>query len=153
MVVPAGRHYSSLSNHPTSSNAVQLCPAFITHQIMKPKSIHPRARLSSFGYAIRGLGSLLRQEPNARLHAAATIAVIAFGIYRNISRNEWIALTMVIALVWITEALNTCVEMLCDLWCKGEYHPKVKIIKDIAAAAVIIAALCAVVTGLIIFCF
>jgi diacylglycerol kinase len=120
---------------------------------MKPKSIHPRARLSSFGYAIRGLRSLIRQEPNARLHAAATVAAIAFGIYLHISRNEWIALTVVIALVWITEALNTCIEMLCDLWCNGEYHPQVKIIKDIAAAAVIIAAICAVITGAVIFLF
>ena len=120
---------------------------------MKPKSNHPRARLFSFVYAIRGIGSLIRQEPNARLHAVATVLAIALGCYRHITRLEWIALTIVIALVWIAEALNTCVEMLCDLWCEGEYHPQVKIIKDIAAAAVIIAALCALVTGIIIFFF
>ena len=120
---------------------------------MKLKSHHPRARLSSFGHAFRGIVSLIRQEPNARIHAVATVAVITLGFYRHISPAEWIALAIVIALVWITEALNTCVEMLCDLWCKGEYHPQVKIIKDIAAAAVIISALCAVVTGVIIFFF
>ncbi len=118
---------------------------------MKPKSSHPRARLSSFGYAFRGIVSLVRQEPNAKLHLVATLAVIAYGLYRDLPRYDWIALAIVMALVWITEALNTCVEMLCDLWCKGEYHPKVKIIKDIAAAAVVIAALCAVATGGIIF--
>ena len=121
--------------------------------IMKPKSHHPAARLSSFGHAIRGIGSLIRQEPNARLHAVATAAVVALGFIRHITRAEWLALVIVIALVWIAEALNTCVEILCDLWCKGEYHPQVKIIKDIAAAAVIIAALCAAVTGVIIFLF
>ena len=115
--------------------------------------MHPRARLSSFGYAFRGLRSLIRQEPNARLHALATVAAIALGVYRDISSGEWIALAIVIALVWITEALNTCIEMLCDLWCKGEYHPQVKIIKDVAAAAVVISALCAVVTGIVIFLF
>ena len=120
---------------------------------MKPKSIHPRARLSSFGYAFRGIKSLVMQEPNARIHAVATTAAIAFGYYRHISKLEWIALGIVIALVWIAEGLNTCVEMLCDLWCKGEYHPQVKIIKDIAAGAVLIAAICAIVTGLIIFIF
>ena len=120
---------------------------------MKPKSLHPRARLSSFGYAFRGIASLIRQEPNARLHVLATAGAIALGVYRHIGRSEWIALTIVIALVWMMEALNTCVEMLCDLWCKGEYHPQVKIIKDIAAAAVIISALCAAVTGSIIFFF
>src|SRR5688572_10738159 len=52
--------------------------------LMNPKSSHPRARLSSFGYAFRGLVSLVRQEPNAKLHAIATMAVIAFGIYRGL---------------------------------------------------------------------
>jgi len=120
---------------------------------MKLRSHHPRARLASFGHAIRGIGSFIRQEPNARLHAVATFLVIGLGWYRHISRNEWIALTIVIGLVWIAEALNTCVEMLCDLWCKGEFHPQVKIIKDIAAAAVILSALCALVTGILIFLF
>ena len=121
---------------------------------MQPnKSFHPHARLSSFGYAIRGIGSLVRQEPNAFLHLLATISAIALGIYRHISHGEWLALAIVIALVWITEALNTCIEMLCDLWCKGEYHPKVKLIKDISAAAVLIAALSAVAAGVIIFLF
>ena len=120
---------------------------------MKPKSIHPLARLSSFGYALKGIASLVRQEPNARIHAVATIAAIGFGYYRDISKGEWIALAIVIALVWMAEGLNTCVEMLCDLWCKGEYHPQVKIIKDIAVAAVLIAAMCATLTGLIIFVF
>jgi diacylglycerol kinase (ATP) len=119
---------------------------------MQPnKSLHPRARLTSFGYAIRGIGSLVRQEPNALLHAIATLSVIALGFYRHISRMEWIALVVVITLVWMAEALNTCIEMLCDLWCKGEFHPQVKIIKDIAAAAVFIASICAAVTGAIIF--
>ncbi len=119
---------------------------------MQPnKSIHPRARLSSFGYAIRGIGSLIRQEPNAMIHAVATAAAIALGFVRHISRVEWITLIVVITLVWMAEALNTCVEMLCDLWCKGEYHPQVKRIKDIAAAAVLLSAICAAVTGAIIF--
>jgi len=120
---------------------------------MKLKSHHPRARLSSFGHAIRGIGSLIQQEPNARLHAVATLLAIGLGCYRHITRMEWVALVIVIVLVWMAEALNTCVELLCDLWCKGEYHPQVKIIKDIAAAAVIISALGAAVTGVIIFFF
>lgn len=115
------------------------------------KSLHPRARLSSFGYAIRGIGSLVKQEPNAMIHTVATAAAIGLGFLRHISRGEWMALIIVITLVWMAEALNTCIEMLCDLWCKGEYHPLVKRIKDIAAAAVFIASICALVTGAIIF--
>lgn len=119
---------------------------------MQPnKSIHPKARLSSFGYALRGIRSLIRQEPNAKLHALATVAAIALGIVRHISAGQWMCLSIVIALVWMAEAFNTCIEMLCDLWCKGEYHPGVKVVKDIAAAAVFIAALCAAVVGAFIF--
>ncbi len=117
------------------------------------KSIHPRARLSSFGYAIRGIGSLIKAEPNAKLHAVASVAAVALGLLRHIGQGQWLALIAVIALVWMAEAFNTCIEMLCDLWCKGEYHPKVKAIKDIAAAAVLIAAAAAVVTGILIFLF
>lgn len=120
---------------------------------MKSKSLHPRDRLSSFGYALSGLRCLIRQEPNARIHAVATAVVIALGIWRHVSRMEWVALAIVMAMVWIAEALNTCIEMLCDLWCKEEYHPQVKLIKDIAAAGVIIAAICAAATGAIIFLF
>ncbi len=121
---------------------------------MQPrKSLHPRARLSSFGYALRGIGSLTRQEPNAMLHALATAGAIALGFYCHISRGEWLALIVAIALVWMAEAFNTCIEMLCDLWCNGEYHPKVKLIKDISAAAVLIASISAVVSGIIVFLF
>ena len=56
-----------------------------------------------------------------------------------------------IALVWMAEAFNTCIEMLCDLWCKGEYHPQIKRIKDISAAAVLFISIAAAVTGAIIF--
>ena len=119
---------------------------------MEPnKSIHPRARLSSFGYAIRGIGQLFRQEPNAKIHALLTVVAIGLGVIRQISKGEWMALGIVIALVWMAEAFNTCVEMLCDVWCEGKYHPQVKIIKDIAAGAVLVAAVAAGVTGVIIF--
>lgn len=118
---------------------------------MSQKSLHPKHRLTSFGYAFNGIKSLIAQEPNAKIHLAGTLAAIGFGLFRHISKMEWIALVVVIAIVWIAEALNTCVEMLCDLWCKEEFHPKVKIIKDIAAGAVLVAALCAVITACFIF--
>jgi len=118
---------------------------------MKSKSLHPQDRLQSFRYAFAGIAGIFRQEPNAKLHAVASILAIGLGFYRHITSIQWIALVIVISLVWITEALNTCVEELCDLWCKGEIHPRVKIIKDIAAGAVLIAAIAAVITGLIIF--
>lgn len=115
------------------------------------KSLHPKSRLASFRHAFRGLGSLLRQEPNIKLHALFTVAALILGWARGLSRLEWIALLVVIALVWITEALNTCVEELCNLVVGEALHPKVKLIKDIAAGAVLIASAAALLTGAILF--
>ncbi len=119
---------------------------------MKPrKSLHPRSRFASFRHAFNGLRDLLRQEPNMKLHALATIAALGLGWYRGLSRLEWIALVIAIALVWITEALNTCVEELCNLYAGERFHPKVKLIKDIAAGAVLLASIAALITGGILF--
>src|ERR1017187_10290892 len=111
---------------------------------MKPiqnKSMSVTSRRNSFSYAISGLRHLLKQEPNARLHAIATIAAITAGVLRHISPMQWVAIIFAIGLVWITEALNTCIEKLCNLWCNDKWHPEVKVIKDIAAGAVLVAAI------------
>jgi len=115
------------------------------------KSLHPKSRLASFRYAFNGIRSLLRQEPNIKLHALFTALALGMGWYRHLSRIEWIALTVVIALVWVTEALNTCIEELCNLYAGQAFHPKVKLIKDIAAGAVLIASIAALITGGILF--
>jgi diacylglycerol kinase (ATP) len=111
------------------------------------------SRGNSFSYAFSGLRQIFKQEPNARLHALATIVAIAAGIIRHISPAQWIALVFAIGLVWITEALNTCIEKLCDLWSGGKWYAEIEIIKDIAAGAVLIAAVISVVTGIIVFLF
>lgn len=79
-----------------------------------------------------------------RIHLAATIVVIIAGCIRHLDAKEWIAICIAIGLVWITEALNTAVEMMCDLFGRNMYHPAIKVIKDISAAAVLIAALVSV---------
>ena len=115
------------------------------------KSLHPKSRLASFRYAFNGLRSLLRQEPNIKLHALATLLALGLAVYKQLSRLEWIALIVVIAMVWITEALNTCIEELCNMYTGETFHPKVKLIKDIAAGAVLLASIAALVTGAILF--
>lgn len=117
------------------------------------KSNHPRARLRSIGFALQGLRQLIMLEPNAQIHLVATIGVIAAGVIRHIGRYDWALIVIAIALVWIAEAFNTAIETLCDLWCKGAYHPKIGIIKDIAAAAVLIAAMASFVIAVCVFLF
>jgi diacylglycerol kinase (ATP) len=106
--------------------------------------------LRSFVYAGRGLRTVLLSQHNARIHAAATLAVVAAGIALQVSRVEWLCLILAIALVWMAEALNTAFEFLCDV-ASPEFHPLVEKAKDVAAGAVLISALGAAVVGLLVF--
>lgn len=109
--------------------------------------------IKSFSYAFDGLAHFLKSEPNVRIHAIATVAVIILGIARHIGHWQWAAICFAIALVWITETINTCIERLCDFSCDNQWHPAIKVIKDISAAAVLIAAMTSVVIGVIVFFF
>lgn len=93
---------------------------------------------------------MLAEESNARLHAAATIAVVAAGFAFGISRGEWLAIILSISLVGCAEGLNTAFESLCDV-ASPQFHPKVERAKDIAAGAVLIAAAGAAAVGLFVF--
>ncbi|HEV3326438.1 MAG TPA: diacylglycerol kinase family protein [Puia sp.] len=107
-------------------------------------------RLKSLAYAIAGIVEFIRQEHNARIHAVATVAVIIAGFVFRVSLPEAAILAIVTGGVWITEMLNTCVERMADL-VYPEEHPLIKFIKDLAAGAVLVAAITAVVVGLFIF--
>lgn len=109
-----------------------------------------KKRILSFGYAINGIISFIRSEPHALLHLIATIIVVSAGFYFNITRSRWIAILMVIAMVWITEMLNTVIEKIMD-HLSPDYHPRVKWIKDVAAGAVLVASIIAVIIGVLIF--
>lgn len=109
-----------------------------------------RNRIKSFDYAIQGISTFFKNEHNARIHAFATIAVIALGWYCKLNRMEWCWITLAIGLVFISEMFNTAIEYLTDL-VSPEIHPLAKKTKDVASGAVLIAALIAVVIGLFIF--
>ena len=106
--------------------------------------------LRSFGYAWDGLKYCIKTQLNFRIHLAVMLFVIAFGIFFNITTTEWIAVIFCGMLVLVLEMLNTAIEYLCDTVTK-EIHPAIKIIKDISAAAVLLAAAGSVIIGLIIF--
>lgn len=108
------------------------------------------ARLASFRHAFRGLGSLLRDEHNARIHLAATLAVLVLGLVAGVSRLEWALLLLAIALVWVAEALNSAVEHIADA-VHPERHPLIGRAKDVAAAGVLVAAALAAAIGLLVF--
>lgn len=114
------------------------------------KSFSLNSRIKSFSYAISGIRQFIWREHNARIHAAATIGVVIAAFILGVSRLEAIALALVIGGVWITEMLNTCLERMADM-IHPEPHPTIKFIKDLAAGAVLVAAITAVIVGLFIF--
>jgi diacylglycerol kinase (ATP) len=117
---------------------------------MKKAAFTLAGRLKSFRHAFAGIGSMLRTQHNAWLHLAATVAAIAAGLILHISANDWRWLVVAVVLVWVSEAVNTAFEHLCDV-VSPDFHASVKLSKDIAAGAVLIAAIGAVVLGLLIF--
>lgn len=107
-------------------------------------------RVKSFGYAFKGIWWLLSSQPNAWIHLAATVAVVTAGFAFGIERWEWVALLAAMGMVWLAEGLNTAVEWLTDL-VSPDYHPLAGKVKDVAAGAVLIAAIFAAAIGCIVF--
>lgn len=112
-------------------------------------------RMRSFKHAAMGIWLVLRSQHNAWLHAVATmLALLLAGVLHVMARpfsvGEWADLVLAIVLVWVAETFNTGLEVMADgLVC--ERHPVIKIAKDVAAAAVLMAAIGAVVVGAILF--
>ncbi len=107
------------------------------------------SRIRAFRHAFAGLGYLLRTQPNARIHAAATASVVALGLWLGLGALSWALLAAAITVVWAAEAGNTALEALVDL-VSPEIHPTAKAAKDTAAASVLLAAGGAVVIGLLV---
>jgi len=109
-----------------------------------------KKRAQSFQYAFKGIAELFRSQPNARIHLAAGAMVVLAGFYFQISRTEWIAVTFCIFGVLSLEAVNTAIEHLTNLVSPG-FHPLAGKAKDVAAAAVLLAAMGAIVVGAMVF--
>lgn len=105
---------------------------------------------SSFGYAIDGLVYAFLQERNIKIHLLATILVVIAGVYLGIGRLEWGLLALTVALVIITEVINTAIEKTVDLF-TDQYHPLAKLAKNMAAGAVLLSAINALIMAGIIF--
>jgi len=109
-----------------------------------------KKRSIGFSFAWNGLIEAAKSERNFQIHVVITFIVIVFGIFFQISRLEWGIIILVIGLVLVSEMINSTVEKLID-YLKPDIHPTAKIIKDIAAGSVLIAAIIAVIIGLIVF--
>lgn len=115
-----------------------------------PQRLTLAARLKSFGYALAGIAFMLKTQHNAWLHGVATIGVIILAVYCDVSASDWRWLIVAMGMVWVGETINTAVEYVCDV-VSPDYNHAVKHAKDIAAGGVLIAAIAALVIGVLTF--
>lgn len=103
-----------------------------------------------FSFAIAGIVNTIKSEVNFKFHIAAALLAIAMGLVFQITTDEWLWIALSIAIVMLSELMNTGIESLANM-VSPEYHPLIKKTKDAAAGAVLIAALFALICGLTIF--
>ncbi|WP_316761467.1 diacylglycerol kinase family protein [Pedobacter aquatilis] len=117
---------------------------------MKDKEFSIIARVKSFKHAFNGLKLFFTNEHNGWVHLLAAVLAIALSLYLNLSVLEWIAIISAIAIVFAAEIFNSAIEKLADV-VTSEINPQIKIVKDLAAAGVLVTAILAVLIGAIIF--
>jgi diacylglycerol kinase (ATP) len=109
-----------------------------------------KRRAASFGHALRGVWVALRSELHLQFHAVATVLVLGLGAYFQLSPTEWALVALSVASVWAAELFNTAIETLTNL-VSPDYHPLAGRAKDVAAGAVLLAALGALAVGALVF--
>lgn len=106
--------------------------------------------VKSFRYAIQGIKTAFRNEPNLRIHALFATLAISMGAFLHISQLEWLILTFTIFYVISLELLNTVLEAIVDL-VSPEIKDAAKVAKDVSAAMVLLAAIFSIIVGIILF--
>lgn len=104
----------------------------------------------SFARAWKGIVYSLQTESHLRFHFFASLVVVGCGLIFRVKNTEWLFIIYAIGSVVIAELFNTALERAVDL-SHPEYHPLAGLAKDIASGAVLIAAIQAVIIGIIIF--
>jgi len=109
-----------------------------------------QSQIQSFKTAFNGIKLLMCEERNFQIHLFFTVLAIASCFFFGVTKSEWITVLILIVLVLSAEAVNTCIECICNL-VSPDYHPLVKKIKDISAGMVLMFAILSVIIGCILF--
>jgi diacylglycerol kinase len=118
--------------------------------MMKDKKFSFPERIKSFGNAFRGIFFAFKTQHNIWIHSLAIVVVVIAGFIFKLDVMEWGLVVLAIGLVLATEMINTAMEWLMDLFSPG-YSEKAGLIKDVAAGAVLVAAVISVIIGAIVF--
>lgn len=106
-------------------------------------------RIESFGHAFRGWWYVLKTQRNAWIHAIVAIMVFMVAFWLKLPSHDWAIIILTVTMVFTAEFINTAIEAVVDL-ASPQKHPLAKVGKDVGAAAVLIAALAAILIGLLI---
>ncbi|MFA6078903.1 MAG: diacylglycerol kinase [Candidatus Omnitrophota bacterium] len=112
--------------------------------------MHERKFVESLNAAVEGFIYVMKTERNMRAHFLVALFIIILGIYLNLATSDLLILCITITLVLSTEMVNTAVELTVDM-IKSEFHPIARIIKDVAAGAVLLTAINAAIVGYMLF--
>jgi len=104
----------------------------------------------SFYYALQGIKFLITTERNAKIQVFISLVIVIMGFWLKLLLNEWLIIILSIATVLAAETFNTAIEQLCN-YIEPQQNPKIKIIKDLSAGAVLILSFGAAIIGIIIF--
>lgn len=104
----------------------------------------------SLNAALEGIVHTLKQERNMRIHFLAGFLVLILGVYLGFTAVEFMFLLFAVSFVLVAELFNTAIETVFD-FIYEEFHPKIKIVKDVSAGAVFVASVNALLTGYLLF--
>lgn len=107
-------------------------------------------RFKAFGYAISGLSFVFRTQHAMWFHVCTATCIMLAGFYFQVSASDWRWLVLAVTLVWGAETMNTAVEIACNA-VTLEQHPLIGKSKDVAAGAVLVAAIGAAIIGILVF--
>ncbi|GAB1421597.1 hypothetical protein MASR2M15_17710 [Anaerolineales bacterium] len=106
-------------------------------------------RLHSFGYAVAGWVYMLKHQKNIRIIMVASILVLLFCLWLEISRIELAIIIVTITMVWLAEFINAAIEAAINL-STSQYHPMAQVGKDVAAGATLLCAIASILIGILV---
>lgn len=107
------------------------------------------SRIASFRYAFQGWHHVFRTQQNMWIHGVIATVVFFLALWLRLPALDWAMLVLTTAMVFAAEFMNTAIEAVVDL-ASPDKHPLAKIGKDVGAATVLVAALAAILIGLLI---
>ena len=114
---------------------------------MKGQSFYKR-----LGFAINGLYLAFSREQSFRYHVFFSIGVLFSLLVIRPSPVWWAIGALTVGFVLIAELVNTAIEALAD-HVHPERHYEIQVVKDIAAAAVLVSSIVALIVGFAFFCY